>query len=608
MTHSRRIVLTSPLTEMIDHAGYFIQMGMASMPLWMERAMNRKYPKWKIVERFADGSARKAPAGLRVLERVLVREFGRENVVVCYPNDLAQFIGTDTRAVAVSTMNPLGTTFAAGVYTSIFGSSREPINAYYARQLFETLRGHPCRQQFKVIVGGSGGWQITQTGSAAQLGVDCVVDGRSESPETVELFRKAMDGAPLPPVAVVTHPPDALSLLFPELPTTFGVVEMTTGCGRRCHFCVPDLNPQISIPKDTIMQAIRANVANGNPQVSLSSEDMFIWGQVKTGTPFFFPNREALVDLYTDTVETPGVTQHVLLHATMAPTVIDPKLIRQLSEILLPKSPIHLKRLSSRPDGKALVPLIGLETGSVRMAKQLMPGKAVPFRIDDWPSVVIRGLEILNENNWFPMLTVMVGTPGETDEDVKATLDLVYEMERRHLFGFLVPSVYTPLEGTRMEHDRGVTRSRDLSSLQWQLILKCWKQNLRPGLSSWWGPIAFKIGALVLWLTKLRKANGPRFTWPLMMFAGALPESVVVRAGRLHQGRPLSLKTRSQLLASIHPRYWRFLREDTGDMPAMTTPPEAHIPPETDAPVVIPLVTTRGGLASRHVRGTANPR
>ena len=39
------IVLTAPLTETIDHAGYFIQMGMASMPIWMEGVMNKKYPQ-----------------------------------------------------------------------------------------------------------------------------------------------------------------------------------------------------------------------------------------------------------------------------------------------------------------------------------------------------------------------------------------------------------------------------------------------------------------------------------------------------------------------------------------------------------------------------------
>jgi hypothetical protein len=33
MKTGKLIVLTGPLTEMIDHAGYFIQMGMASLPI-----------------------------------------------------------------------------------------------------------------------------------------------------------------------------------------------------------------------------------------------------------------------------------------------------------------------------------------------------------------------------------------------------------------------------------------------------------------------------------------------------------------------------------------------------------------------------------------------
>src|SRR6202049_1887445 len=112
------IVLTAPLTESIDHAGFFIQMALGSIPGWMEWAIDRKYPAWRNVPTSADGSAGTAPAGLRVLETVLAGEFGSEAVVVCYPDQLSQFIGTRTRVVGVSTHNPLGTTFA-GVYASI---------------------------------------------------------------------------------------------------------------------------------------------------------------------------------------------------------------------------------------------------------------------------------------------------------------------------------------------------------------------------------------------------------------------------------------------------------------------------------------------------------
>ena len=134
------------------------------------------------------------------------------------------------------------------------------------------------------------------------------------------------------------------------------------------------------------------------------------------------------------------------------------------------------------------MPLIGLETGSVRMAKQIMPSKGVPFPIDEWPSVLVRGLEVLNKNNWFPAMTLIIGNPGETDEDVKDTLDLIYEVERRGLFAFFIPSIFTPLHDTRMESKKGVSETRELTPLQWQLMMKCWKMNLRPGQASWWAP------------------------------------------------------------------------------------------------------------------------
>src|SRR5438067_13915901 len=78
------IVLTAPLTEAIDHAGYFIQMGMASMPIWMEGVMNSKYPNWRDVEYNEDGSARYMPAGSRLVESALLREYKPEDIACCY--------------------------------------------------------------------------------------------------------------------------------------------------------------------------------------------------------------------------------------------------------------------------------------------------------------------------------------------------------------------------------------------------------------------------------------------------------------------------------------------------------------------------------------------
>jgi radical SAM superfamily enzyme YgiQ (UPF0313 family) len=544
-------VLTAPLTESVDHAGFFIQMSLASIPEWMEWVIDKKYPSWRNVPTNTDGSAGTAPAGLRVLEAVLVREFGRDHVVVCYPEQLPLFVGDRTRIVAVSTHNPLGTTFAAGVYASIFGTSREPLNALYARRMFDMIRQCRQRHPFSVVLGGSGAWQIEETGTQTALGIDTLVTGRAESRDVISLFGHALAGEMLPRRVDAHHPHDAAQLLVPESRTSFGVIEMTTGCGRRCAFCQPDLNPRISIPRDEILNAVRANVAAGNRQISLATEDMFVWRTDEAGLPFFVPNRIELLDLYRHIVDYPGVEEVTLSHATIAPALVDPDLIAELSALLLDRSPIRLRSVSTHPERRALAPLIGIETGSVRIARQIMAGKGLPFDIKDWPHIVLNGLEILNRNNWFPVCTLIVGSPGETDEDSRATLDLLYEAERRGLHCIWVPSIFTPLVRTRLQNGEGIRETQHLSRLQWQVIMRAWALASRIGLQSTWGKWSFGVGALILWATRLRRINGPNFTWPLMQFSGVIPDGWLERAGAVYGGRPLPARTRDDLLGTV---------------------------------------------------------
>ena len=500
---------------------------------------------------------------------MLAREFGADQVVVCYPEQLPEFIGERTRVVAVSTHNPLGTTFAAGVYASIFGSSREPVNALYARRMFDTIRACRQRHRFAVILGGSGAWQIEETGTEAEFGIDTVVSGRAESADVIDLFRRALAGEPLPRALEAHHPHDAGQLLVPETRTSFGVIEMTTGCGRRCAFCQPDLNPRISVPKAPIMKAVRANVAAGNRQISLATEDMFVWRTDEAGLPFFVPNRAELLDLYRSIVDHPGVEQITLSHATIAPALVDPDLIAELSDMLLDRSPIRLKAVSThRGTSCAGAALIGIETGSVRIARQIMAGKALPFDIKDWPHIVLNGLEILNRNNWFPVCTLIVGSPGETDEDSMATLDLLYEVERRGLHCMWVPSIFTPLVKTRMEHGEGVRETQHLSKLQWQVIMKAWSIASRIGLQTTWGKLSFGAGALMLWAARLRRVNGPNFTWPLVQFSGVVPERWLERTGRIYAGRPLPSVTRDDLLATVRPDWRQAIAAARANTPA----------------------------------------
>jgi hypothetical protein len=45
--------------------------------------------------------------------------------------------------------------------------------------------------------------------------------------------------------------------------------------------------------------------------------------------------------------------------------------------------------------------------------------------------------------------------------------------------------------------------------------------------------------------------------------------------GKIYRGKPLKVKTRRELIASLKPKDWRYLRADNGDMPVEYMAPTA---------------------------------
>ena len=295
----RLIVLTAPLTEIIDHAGYFIQMSMASLPMWLEGILNKKYPKWRDVEYNDDGSARYMPAGVRVLEASLLRRLrGRRHRRAAIPTTSTSSSGRDTRIVAVSTHNPLGVTFAAGVYTSIFGSSKQPINSHYARQLFERDQVQSAsrvasRSSSAAPAAGRSRRPIPTRSWASTASSKAAASRTTRS----TLFDKAIAGEELPRRSTSATRMTRDAILVPG--QAHDVRRRRDDDRLRPPLPVLRARPE-SADRSAEGQdhgAVRANVRDGNKQISLATEDMFIWGQVHTDTPFYFPNREALLDL-----------------------------------------------------------------------------------------------------------------------------------------------------------------------------------------------------------------------------------------------------------------------------------------------------------------------
>jgi len=503
-----RFVLTAPETESTEQGfSPWKQMVYASVPArYAPRFLYRKYLN---PESNPDGTAKVMPLGLRIVEDILRDHYPPEDVVVCHPDNLGMFVGPRTRAVGIAAHNPIGVAFSTGVYSSIFGSTAVPINAYESERVYL----HPTLRRYrpKVIVGGAGAWQIEKTDSFRRLGVDCVVIGRAEA-ALLDLFQKADAGEELPQV-VRAPEPRLDQLRVPARRTTYGVVEMTRGCGRQCAFCSPTLETRVSLDQEALLEAVRANVREGGKCVFPVSEDIFIYGAPQ---PFYIPKADALVNFYESVAAIPGVAYVPLSHATIAPALVNPHLIRELSRILLNKSVLR-NRSSTRPDKAFLSPLIGIETGSPRLAALTMSGKALPFDIRDWQDIVVEGIQILNENNWFPVCTFIVGLPGETPDDIRQSLDLLHRLRKNKIL--YVPSIFTPLEDTRMASGHGL-KPRELTQLQWEFILTAWSQSLNFSVARRRSNLAWKLGMYAFYYGRGRWIHGPQFKYPALRFAG----------------------------------------------------------------------------------------
>ncbi|MCJ7559138.1 radical SAM protein, partial [Candidatus Bathyarchaeota archaeon] len=289
-----KIVLTASATEMSDFynnpfVAFVAGFGKGPFPLWYLR--KALYPP---VERSPNGRAKYAPYGVRKVEALLLEDgFNESDVAVVHPSDLHAFIGPNTKVVGISSMDPTGMGYVSKTYSSIIGGG-EPMNALEFRRLVT----HPSIQKFKpkIIVGGFGSWQLERKNVADSLGIDCVLIG-VKAEDIVNIFRKAVNGEPLPDVIRAEDPPNNPSIYNVPLArhaAIHGAVEISKGCGRNCQFCTPTMQSKVDMPLERIMEEVKMTAREGCTHITLVTEDLFLYGAKDKR---FIPNKEAVVKL-----------------------------------------------------------------------------------------------------------------------------------------------------------------------------------------------------------------------------------------------------------------------------------------------------------------------
>ncbi len=508
--NSPKIVLTASSSEASEwQHSIWQQMLAAGLPAkFGHRWIN---PATLINESWPDGRAKYVPNGLRMVETLLLREYAENDVVVCYLENLEKFIGPETEVVAIHAHNPLGISYATDVYSKLAGENLMPVNAAE----FLKIVTHPVIKKYrpKIVIGGPGAWQLERANRMDEFNVDYLIDGEIERVFS-DLFKRMLAGDPsLPRIIKV---PKNMQPTVEEIPvvrhrSTFGVVEITRGCGRGCQFCGPATKVGRSFPLDHILASTRVNASEGATEVMLASEDMFLYEQ----RPNFETNVEALETLFRNVKAVPGIETIQTSHITIAPVVKDPSIIERLTSLVVPYS--HLHHDDSTDANKCVAdPIIGLETGSSRLFDIFMKGKAYPYKAHQWRDVILKGMEILNKHNWYPFCTFIIGLPGETEKDTKDSLDLLYDL--RDAKGMFVPTWFVPLENTRMQK-KDSAKLIEMTDLQWEFFFTCWKYN-REFYGSAHSHYKWSLGVPLYYKMLGKKLFGDGIKYPLWRFAG----------------------------------------------------------------------------------------
>ena len=496
------IVLTGSATDMSDFKLSPFRAFTGGFPTAIiPRFLLRKY-WYPRVPTNGDGTTKYAPYGLRKIEAVLIREFGEQTVAVAHPYNLEKFVGPETKVIGISSMEPAGTGFVSRTYTSLVGFGGEPVAAAEFRDLITK----PILRKWgaKIVLGGSGAWQIHSAKLQKKYGIDCIVMGEGEK-TAIEIFRKALNGEELPRV-VETKPPAPKEISCILNPSIFGTVEITRGCGRGCKFCSPMMRRRYSFPLDHILKEVELNAKNGTRMIILASEDIFLYRCNNK----FLPNREAIVELINSIAAVPEVEFIQPAHAALAPVVYDPEIVEEIGPVLREKS--YWVTNETRHSSVE----VGMETGSIRLIKKYMRGKMLPYKPEEWHDVVTKAIEIMNENYIWPLATLIVGLPGETKKDTTATLELVDKLKHSKLF--YVPLLFTSEEDCMLREARHMDL-KHLTSLQWELLATCWRHNIEvfAAESSPWPTRFVTMLAYVLYY---RWKHGRQALRPLMKLSG----------------------------------------------------------------------------------------
>jgi len=403
------------------------------------------------------GRARRAPLGLRRVEAALVEGgWSADDVAVVPPERLNDAVGPRTRILGLICGDPLGHGMNSTTIASIVGGRIWPSRAFLnlVKRIARLRRPLP---DLRLVVGGPGVWQLAADDDARRrLGVDHVLSGYCEG-NVADVFRSISTGESVPALCE-GQGVDAEGVPPVLAPANMGCVEISRGCGWGCSFCTLSAKAMMHLPTATIMRDVDTNLAGGLSTITLATEDVFRFGAEGSSL-----RPQALIDLLTEMRSRPGVTMIQPDHANITSVAgYSDDELRQVRRLL-----------AGGDDPRDFVWVnLGVETacGDLLRDNGGAP-KMRPWDVDEWGERCREQVLRLCRAGFFPLVSLVLGLPGETPEHLARTQAWVDGLSGERLTIF--PLLHAPISDGDPFGRVHMTRAH------WRLLRSCYKVNFR---------------------------------------------------------------------------------------------------------------------------------
>ena len=408
----------------------------------------------------SSGRACTAPLGLRRMESALLNytSLEPEDIVCTTPEALLRLLGPWVKIVAFSSSDPLGFGMS-NTTTKSFWKGRL-YTAHWTESLLCYLKRQKQKYDFKIVAGGAGFWQFAASPQAAErLGIDVVFNGYFEN-KGPQLFSSILNGQNHD--SSVHQPATAAENIQPiKNASMLGIIELSRGCGRGCRFCTMAKQKAEHLSTDTIISDLQTNLSAGLKSVVSASEDFFRYGA--TGLK---PDFQKLCGLLNEMRKLDGLSFMQLDHANI--TSVAQLSIDQLKEIR--------NLLSWKAKTDYLWVNLGMESANGHLVAENCPGKIAPFTAEDWPQLILDVADRLSNAGFFPVFSIVLGLPGETPNDIAATLKLVKKLAEKPVVIF--PVFFEPVTVKDIQSRIGFNLEK-ITPAYLELYTTCYEINFK---------------------------------------------------------------------------------------------------------------------------------